>query len=107
MLFVIGEQGVSEVEQIEHAVVRDPVVDGAVLAAGNNEAAPTEAGKMVGDLWLRESEPLDKFAHRQLALVAQQLEDAHARRVAETAEVLGNEIGRLRRARKAERSCEL
>ena len=42
---------------------------------------------MIGDLRLRQPEPLDQFPDRQLALVAQQLEDPYPRLVTQPAEV--------------------
>jgi hypothetical protein len=40
VLSVVGEQAVGEVEHLEYAWVGDAVADGAVLAAGFDEAAP-------------------------------------------------------------------
>ena len=71
MLGVVVEQRVGEVEHRDDARVGDPVVDGAVLAAGLDEAAPAQTGEMVGDLRLRLAEPLDQLTDRELALVAQ------------------------------------
>jgi hypothetical protein len=64
-----------------------------VLAAGLDEAAPAKAGEVVGDLRLGDPEAVDELADRELALLAEELEDAKAGRVAQAAEVLGDEIG--------------
>jgi hypothetical protein len=68
-----------------------------VLSPRFDEAAPAQTGEMVRDLRLRLTEPLDQRADRELALVAQKLEDPHPGRVAQSAEVLGNQIAAGRR----------
>jgi hypothetical protein len=50
---------------------------------------------MAGDLRLRRNDELDQLAHRALAL-RQRLEDPEASRVAERAEVLGDDLDRER-----------
>jgi hypothetical protein len=87
VLLVVLEQCVREVEHLDDALVRDPVVDDPVLAAGSDEAAPAKTDEVGGDLRLGEPEPRDELADRQLALLAQQLEDAKSSRIAEAAEV--------------------
>jgi hypothetical protein len=60
---VIGvafEQGVSQLDHPRDPLVGDSVVDRAVLATSLDEAAPTQAGEVVGDLGLR-----PWFAHTQ------------------------------------------
>ena len=99
MLGVVGEQPLSELEQLEDSWVGDPVEDAPLLALGLDEAAPAQAGEVVGDLRLRYAEPLDELADGQLAFVAQQLEDADPGGVAEAAEVLGDEVALGRSAR--------
>lgn len=47
MLRVVGEQRPPEREQLLDAVVRDPVVDDPMLAAGVHESAPAQAGEVV------------------------------------------------------------
>ncbi|HET8893585.1 MAG TPA: hypothetical protein VFM96_05770 [Gaiellaceae bacterium] len=103
---VIVEQRLCKVEHFDDALVSDPVEDGAVLAPRLDEAAPTQTGEMVGDLGLRLIEPLDQLTDRELTLVAEQLEDPDTGRVAETAEVLGDQIAAGGRFGKAERSFE-
>jgi hypothetical protein len=53
VLLVVLEQRVREVEDPDHPLVGDPVVDGAVLAARVDEAAPAKTSEVVGDLRLR------------------------------------------------------
>lgn len=104
MLGVVLEQRVREVEHLDHALVCDPVVDDPVLAPGGNEAAPAKTGEVVGDLRLGEPETLDELADRQLALLAQQLEEAKPSRIAEAAEILGDKVALGRSLGKPERS---
>lgn len=82
-----------EVEHRDNALVGDPVEHGAVLTACLDEAAPAQAREVVRHLRLCEPEPFDQLADRELALVTKQLENPQANRVAETAEVLRDEIG--------------
>ncbi len=70
MLLVVLEEGVREAEHVDDALVGDPVVDGALLAAGSDEAAPAQTGEMVRDLRLRESEACDEVADGELPLSA-------------------------------------
>jgi cytochrome c biogenesis protein CcdA len=72
-----------------------------------DESAPAQTGEVVGDLQLRLAEALDQLADRQLAFRLQQLEDPKPDRVAESAEVLRDEIDRGGSGRKAERSRRL
>jgi hypothetical protein len=102
VLGVVVEQRVRKIEDLDDALVGDPVVNGAVLAAGLDEAAPAQTGEMGGDLRLRQSEPLDQLADRELNLVAEQLENAHSGRIAEPAEVLGDKIAAHGRFGKAD-----
>lgn len=74
LLFVL-EQCVRQLEDPGHPLVGDPVVDGPVLAARVDEAAPAKACEMVGDLRLRDPEALDELSDGQLALLLEQLED--------------------------------
>ena len=107
VLCVVVQQRVREADHPHDSLVGDPVVDDAMLAPRVDEAAPAQAGEMVRHLRLRHAEPLDQFSHRQLALVAQQLEDANAGEVAEAAEVLRDQVASDRCFRKAERGLEL
>ena len=102
MFLVVFEQRVCQLEHCDHPLVGDPVVDGAVLAVRVDEAAPAKTGEVVGHLRLCDPEPLDELADGQLALLLEQLEDAQSRRIAETAEVLGDEIGPGRGVGKSE-----
>jgi acyl-CoA reductase-like NAD-dependent aldehyde dehydrogenase len=88
----VCEQRLREIEQLRDALVRDAVVDDAMLAPRLHKTAPAQAGEMIRDLRLRLPEARDELADRQLTLVAQQLEDAHPGRVAEAAEVLRDEV---------------
>ena len=76
MFLVVLEQLVREVEDRDHSLVGDPVVDGAVLPAGVDESAPAKTGEVVGHLRLCDPEPGDELADRQLTLLVEQLEDA-------------------------------
>ena len=102
MLLVVLEQRVREIEDPDHPLVGDPVVDGAVLPARVDKPAPAQTGEMVGDLRLCDPEPLDELADRQFALLLQQLEDVQPRRIAEAAEVLRDEIAPGRGLRETE-----
>lgn len=93
MFLVVLEQGVRELEDPDHAFVGDPVVDGAVLLACLDEAAPAQAGEVIGHLGLRDPEPFDELTDRELAVLLQQIQDPQPRRVAQAAEVLGDEVG--------------
>src|SRR5438067_7586130 len=95
-----------KVEHLDAAFVGDPVVDGAMLAPRLDEAAPAQTGEVVRDLRLRLAQPLDQLPHRQLSLVAQQLQNLHPRLVAETAEVLGDQVAAGRRFGQTERGFE-
>jgi hypothetical protein len=97
MLGVVGQQRPSEREELRDALIGEAVIDGRVVAACVHESAPAQAGQVVGHLRLGLGEAIDELAHRQLAVVTEQLEDANACRVAERAEVLADELG-LRRA---------
>jgi hypothetical protein len=61
VLLVVLEQRVREVEDRDHPLVGDPVVDGPVLSARVDEAAPAQAGEVVGRLRLRNAKPLDEL----------------------------------------------
>lgn len=93
MLGVVREQRTCQVEHLSDALVGDPVVDDSVLPAGGDKAAPAQTGEVVGDLRLGEPEALHETPDRELALLAQQLEDAKPGRVAKAPEVLRNEVG--------------
>jgi len=103
VLGVVVQKRLCKVEHLDDALVGDPVVDGAMLAAGLDEAAPAQTGEMVGDLRLWLAEPLHQLTDRELTLVAQQLENAHSGRIAEPAEVLRDQVAAHRRCGKAER----
>src|SRR5919197_240213 len=104
VLGVFGEQVASESDHPAHLAVGDSVVDGAVLAAGGDEAAPAKAREVIGDARLGESESLDEVADRQLALGPERLEDPQTRPIGEDAEVLGEQLRFRRRAGDFERS---
>ena len=75
--------------------LRDPSFD---------ETAPAQTGEVVRNLRLRLAEPLHQLSDRQLALVAQELEDPHACQVAQAAEILRDEIAANGRLGETERS---
>ncbi len=102
MLVVLGEQRVTEIEQLLYAFVGDPVVDDRMLAPAVDEAAPAETGEVVGHLRLSNAQLLDELTDRAL-FVPQKLEDPQSRRIAQTAEVLRYEIWRRRPLGQAER----
>ena len=106
MVGVVVEQRVPEVEHLHDALVGDPVVDRAVLAPCRDEAAPAQPGEVVRDLRLRLAEPVNELADRQLALVAQQFEDANAGRVAQPAEVLRDQVAAGGRCGQTERGFQ-
>lgn len=97
MVGVVGKESVGESEQFENPRVGDPVEHPPLAAFGCDEAAPAQAGEMVGDLGLWDREPLGELADGEFALAAEQLEDAQPGRVAEAAEVLGDEVALGRR----------
>ena len=92
MLFVVVQQRAAELDHLEDARIGEAVVDGAVLSAGLDEAAPTQAGEVVGDLRLGLIEQGDELADRAL-LLGDELKYAQPRAVAEHAEVLGEQVG--------------
>jgi hypothetical protein len=102
VLGVVVEQCLREVEHRLDARVGDPVEDDAVLAARLDEAAPAQAGEVIGDLRLRHAEPLDQLAYGKLARFAQLLEDAQPGRVPEAAEVLRDKVAPRWRPREPE-----
>jgi hypothetical protein len=91
VLGVVLEQRVREAEHLEHPLVGDPVVDGAVLATAVDEAAPAQAGEVARNLRLRGADPLDQLADRALAL-GERLKYPQPGGVAEAAEVLGDDV---------------
>src|SRR5439155_21292743 len=84
-----------------------PIEDDPTLPPRLDEAAPAQTGEMVRDLRLRYPQPLHELTNRQLPLVAQQLEDPQARRLAKPAEVLRDQIRLDRRLRQAKRRFKL
>ncbi len=99
MFGVVGEQGVADFEQGQHALVGDEVEHRAVLAACRDEPAPTQAGQVIRHARLRDSEPCRDRADRQLALAAEQLQNPQPRRIRKRAEVLRDQVAALRRGR--------
>jgi alkylmercury lyase len=88
---VVLQERVGEIEHLEDALVGDAVVDRAVLAARVDEAAPAQAGEMRRDLRLGGGDELDQLPDGALA-VSERLENPNASRVAEAAEVLGDDV---------------
>jgi hypothetical protein len=103
VFLIVLEQGVRELEHPDHTFVGDPVVDGPVLPASLDEATPAQAGEVIGHLGLRDPEPFGELTDRELTLLLQQLQDPQARRVAQAAEVLGDDVRPGRGLRKTER----
>jgi len=92
MISVGVQQRTAELNDCADALVRQAVVDGAVLAACGHEAAPAQAGEMVRDLRLRLAELLGELSDRALSL-GHELEDAQPGAVPEHAEVLRQQVG--------------
>ena len=67
MLGVVVQQSLREREHPQHALVGDPVVDGAVLTPCLDEAAPTKTSQMIRDLRLWQLEPRRAGSERHLA----------------------------------------
>ena len=93
MLRVIGQQRPAQAEQLKHAVIGDAVEDVGVAALARDEPAPAQARQVVGDLRLGLAEALYEVADRQLAVLVEQLQRAHPRRIRQHLEVLGDEVG--------------
>lgn len=91
MLGVIGKEGPPEAEHLGDPVVGDPVVDRPVLAPGKHEAAPTQAGEVLGGFRLGQLESLGQFSNREL-LRLEGGDQTQAGGIAEGPEVLGDEI---------------
>ena len=91
MLGVLREQLPREPHDLRDARIRELIVDRAVLATSGDEATPTKAREVVGNLGLRDTERCHQLAHRELA-VAEQLQHTQPRRVTESAKVLGEQI---------------
>ena len=103
MIGVIGQQGLRQLKHRLHSPIGDPVEHQPALPARRDEAAPAQAGEMIGHLRLRQPEPLHERADRQLALALQELEDPQPARIPETAEVLCYQIRLQRRRGEPER----
>src|SRR4029453_5015599 len=103
MVAVVVQQPLGELQDGRDPIIGQPVVHHPVVAAGIEEPAPAQAGQMVGDLWLGLGEPAAKLPRRQLPLRLEQPEDAQPGRVAEGAEVLGDQVGAGRSGWEAER----
>src|SRR2546426_12846564 len=94
------------VELLAEALVGATVITRALLPRVLDKTAPAPQGEAVQDLRLWLAEQLYKPSHRQLSLVAQQLQNLHPRLVAETAEVLGDQVAAGRRFGQTERGFE-
>ena len=101
MFGVVVEQLTTELDHRGHPLVGEPVVHRSVLAPGDDEAAPAQAGEVIGHLWLRFSQERGQLADRALAL-GHELERAQAGAIAEHAEVLGEQVGLRWAVRQAE-----
>lgn len=106
MLRVVGQQRPTQAEKLEHAVIGDAVEDIGVAALARDEPAPSQARKVVGDLRLGLAEPRHKVADRQFAMLGEQLQHAHPRRIGQHLEVLGDQIGLGGGVRQQERHIE-
>ena len=89
MVLVFPEEFARERDELRHSLIGDSVVDRAVLAASFDEAAPAQAGEMVGNVRLSDAEPLDEPVHGELTVVGQGRQDPQSDRIGEYAEVLG------------------
>ena len=103
MLGVIGEKRLRQVQYRVHPRVGDSVEHCPALAAGGDEAAPAKAGEVIRHLRLRQREPVDELADAEFPFALEQLEDAQPDRIAQSAEVLRDEIRLVRCRRKPER----
>jgi len=92
VLLVVGQERMGEIEQLLDPWVGDAVMDGAVLPARLHEAAPAKAGEVVGGVRLRDAEASDQLADGELSFPAEQMKETKPRRIAECAEVLGDQI---------------
>src|SRR5262245_7452929 len=93
-----GELGLQRAADLfaegEDGLVGDAVVDaGAVLAPGEH-AGVDEHREVFGDVLLAGAEPVRERGHAQL-LVAEQVEHAHAERLAQRPEAAGDQVGEL------------
>ncbi len=91
MLGVVGEQLVTELDDLPDSRIADAVVHDTVLATRVDEPAPAQTCEVVGHLRLRDAEGARQLADGVLTL-AEQLEDPDPRRVAQTPEVLGHHL---------------
>lgn len=98
MLLVLIEERRRQTEDPDHPLVPDAVVDRTVLAADLDEAACPKRREMARYGRLRDAEALAQLADRELALLAEQLEDAEARRVGQRPEAGRDRINRCRPA---------
>ena len=103
MLGVIREQRLRQLQHRLHPCVADSVEHGAALASRLDEPAPAKAGEVIRPLRLRQREPVDELADAEFPFALEQLEDAQPDRIAQSAEVLRDEIRLVRCRRKPER----
>src|SRR5205823_12476758 len=83
VLLVVLEQRLRELEHLQHPLIRDPIKDDPMLPPRLDKAAPAQTSEMVRNLRLRHPQPPHQLTNRQLALVAEQLEDPQSRRLAQ------------------------
>lgn len=97
------EERPRQIDDRGNAAVGDAVVHEAVFPPRLDEPAPTEAAQVVRDGALRDAQPLDDLADGELALRDEKFEDPKTCRIAESPEVLGEELGPLGHPREAKR----
>jgi len=88
VLSVVLQDLPREHDEVGDSLVSHPVAHSAVLAAGHDEPAPAQTRQVIRDARLRETEVRHQLTHRVLA-AREQLKDAKAGGVSESAEVLG------------------
>lgn len=76
-----------KLEHLQHALVRDAVVDHAVAPARLDEAALTEAGEVLGDRGLPPRKAVGQLADREILLEPEHLEDTDPDHMPEAAQM--------------------
>ena len=91
-----------QVAKLQHLAVRETVIDVQSIALTGDEAELVQAGQVPGSIRLGEPGVINQFSNRTLA-ISQRVQQAHARRVGERLEALGDQLQQLRREW---RSCQ-
>ena len=99
MLGILMQQLPSHTDDLRDSAIGKPVVDDPMLAAGFDETTLAKAGQVVRDLRLRKSDLPNDLAHCQFAVGSERVEDSQPSRMAESAKVLGQQVGFVGRPR--------